>query len=90
MRPSDEFLRQQAQERTRGKLRDHLENLDALIERLESVIEVGAFSASMRKGFAQTLLTMRPRRDRLRKLLGDDPAYEWIIHKGVIRGLPLN
>jgi len=90
MKPSDEFVRQQARDRMRVKLLVYLESLDAHIERLEGVIAVGAFSTSIREGFARTLLTMRPRRDRLREIVGKDLAYDWIIHKGVIRGLPLS
>lgn len=88
MRPSDKYRRQRAEERLRDKKIHTLRQLDALVEKLAEAVAGRKLSPRIRVHFEQQLARLRPLRDALREHVG--PAYDWIVLKGVVRGLPLN
>ena len=89
MRPSDEYRRQTQDERIRGKKVQTLRSVEQLVDRLEACVRDPKVSPAIKVQFQRMLLKLVPRRDALRTLLEGDPSYDWIMLKGVLRGLPL-
>ena len=87
MIPSDKYREFQRSELLREERVRALRSLDKLVLRLKELVASNNYSPIVQKVFECMLKRTLERRSVLRDKWG--PTYDWIILKGVVRGMPL-
>jgi hypothetical protein len=88
VRPSDEYLRsQEFLELAQTTLR----SVNRVIGRIEDGLRDGSLEAFSRESLIHTLGVLQGKRITLRELVKrhGGSLYDWTIHNGITRGLPL-